>query len=133
MRLPDWPKLLSEFLIERKSMPFEWGVNDCMAFTCAAVNRLSGNDYFPEYSDYHDEETARLLLERSGGVTGIINACLGEGSRNVINAKRGDVVVVKIPEVTAGIVDDTGQRIALVTKDGLTRVPLVKAWRYWSY
>lgn len=132
-RKENWPVLLSDFLADRSKIPFEWGKNDCMAFACAAVHRLTGVDYFPEFSDYHDEESAAALLERSGGVGGIIRACLGSGNRNILKAKRGDVVIVKIPGKTAGIVDDSGQRIAVVTKDGLTRIPLSKAYRFWSY
>lgn len=132
-RKDDWPVLLSNFLADRGKMPFEWGKNDCMAFACAAVRELTGRDFFPGFSDYHDEKSASALLERSGGVGGIIRACLGHGERNILKAKRGDVVIVKIPEKTAGIVDDSGQRIAVVTKDGLTRLPLSKAYRFWSY
>ena len=133
VRLPDWSMLLSNHLAERAGMPFEWGVNDCMIFVCSTVAKLTGEDHFPKFNDYHDEETGRALLEKSGGVEGIITACLGTGSREILKAKRGDVVTVKMPELTGGIVDDSGQRIALVTPKGLIRVPLSKAWRYWSY
>lgn len=133
MRLPDWPVRLSNYLSERAKMPFSWGDNDCLSFTAKAVEELTGVDFYKDYSDYTDEESAAKMLEKNGGAKGIITACLGRGSYNILSAKRGDVVVVKLPEYTAGIVDDTGQRIALVTPNGLMRIPLKRAIMYWSY
>ena len=133
VRLDDWPSRLSAYLRERKKMPFQWHVNDCMSFTAKAVEALTGIDYFSHYSDYHDEETARQMLAKNGGVVGIITKCLGKGSREVAKASRGDVVIVKAPEVLAGIVDDSGQRIVGIGETGFIYMPLKKAWRYWSY
>lgn len=132
-RLDDWPKRLSAFLRERQHMPFEWGKNDCMSFAAHCVGALTGHDYFTAYSDYHDEESATALLKKHHGVAGIIIACLGQGSDKILTAKRGDLVMVKFPDFTGGIVDDTGQRIALVSKDGLVRIPLDNAIRVWGY
>lgn len=114
-------------------MPFEWGGQDCMAFAAKGVEALTGHDFFAQYSDYTDEESAEEMLARNRGVIGIITACLGTSSDMILTAKRGDVVIVAMPEITAGIVDDTGQRIALVQRDGLVRVPLMSAMRVWGY
>jgi hypothetical protein len=130
-RLDDWSQRLSAYLTERAKMPFEWGVNDCMAFTAKGVEAITGQDFFTSYSDYQDEQSAKKMLEDNGGITGIIMSCLGAGHRDILKAKRGDVVIVKTPEIVGGIVDDTGQRIAMVTPQGLTRVPLSRAWRVW--
>lgn len=141
-RYEDWPKRLSAYLKERKAMPFAWAENDCMAFVAKGVEALTGHDFFSLYNDYTDEATATVLLENNGGIHGIITACLGEGSKKIMNAKRGDVVLVKVPayvsgmvedSLAGGIVDDTGLRVAMVSKDGLLRVPLHKAVRLWGY
>lgn len=134
VRLDNWPMLLSVYLRERKNMPFEWGKNDCMAFVSDGVKALTGHDFFPDFSDYHDEESAKVMLEKSGGPAGIIAKCLGHnGSRNIKEAQRGDLVIAKLPEVTGGIVDDTGRSFCVVTPEGLRRFPMTQAWRYWSY
>jgi hypothetical protein len=132
VRVLDWERRFSSYLAERQAMEFEWGNHDCMAFVAKGVEAITGTDYFQYYSDYHDEASAKEMLSDNGGPTGIITECLGVGHRNVLKAKRGDVVIVKMPEIVGGLVDDTGQRIALVTPEGLTRVPLTKAWRVWS-
>lgn len=132
-RFEDWPVRLSAYLRERQQMPFEWGVNDCMAFVAKGVEALTGEDFFSTYSDYSDEESAAEMLSQYGGISGIVTACLGAGSDKVLKAKRGDVVMVQLPESTGGIVDDSGQRIAVVSPNGLLRVPLSKAVWVWGY
>lgn len=132
VRLDDWEKRFSSFLEEKKSVSFCWGKHDCMSFVAGAVFSITGKDFFRFYCNYHDEDSAKSMLVKNGGNIGIINACLGSGHRNILRARRGDVVVVKMPEIMGGVVDDSGQKIALVTKDGLTRVPLAKAWRIWN-
>lgn len=115
-------------------MPFEWGVNDCLAFVAKGVSQLTGIDMYGPYSAYYDEATANQMLKENGGAEGIISKSLGHsGSRDIMHAGRGDVVIAKLPLVTAGLVDDTGQHIAFVTEQGLRRVPLKYAWRVWSY
>lgn len=133
-RKENWSALLSEYLTERRLMPFEWGKNDCMAFVSECVKKLTGHDFFPGFSDYHDEASAKLLLKKHGGPEGIIAQCLGHsGSRNLLEASRGDVVIAKMPEITGGIVDDSGRFFCAVTPIGLHRLPLTDAWRFWSY
>lgn len=132
-RLEDWPKRLSEFLDERRDMPFEWGKNDCLTFLAKGAESMTGVDYYSEYSGYSSEEEANDKMKQYGGIVKIIDKHLGVGTRNYMKAKRGDVALVKIPELTAGIVDDSGRYVALVSKEGLVRVPLEKAWRVWRF
>jgi hypothetical protein len=132
-RLPDWAPRLSALLLERATMPFEWGVNDCLSFAAKVVETTTGHNFYPKYSDYIDEASAAAMLQANGGAVGIISSCLGAGKRNMMAAKRGDIVVVKMPQYTAGVVDDSGQRIALVSPQGLIRLPLKMGWMYWSY
>jgi hypothetical protein len=129
----NWSRRLGDFLKSRRNMPFEWGTNDCLAFAGAAVHAITGDDYFAEYKGYTDEEGAKALLEKHGGVKGIISRHLGAGLGNYRLAKRGDIVMVRIPHDTAGVVDDSGQRILVVTPTGTVALPISKAVRVWSY
>jgi hypothetical protein len=134
-RLDNWPILFSAYLAERRKMAFEWGKNDCLAFAAKGVEAVTGTDFYQHYSDYHDEATANKMLEKHDGAEGIISACLGHsGSREVQKASRGDVVIAKLPHITAGLVDDSGQHIVFISPaHGLVRLPINRAWRYWSY
>lgn len=132
-RKENWPSLLSGYLQEHRRKPFSWAENDCMSFVSKCVERLTGHDFLKDYPAYHDEESAKAVLEEHGGIVEIITACLGRGHRNILQAKRGDVVIVKTPEIAGGVVDDSGQSISLLSKEGLTTYPLKRAWRVWSY
>lgn len=140
-RKENWALLLSKYLHDRRAMPFEWGKNDCMAFVSNAVRIMTGKDFFPDFSDYTDQESAIEMLKKNGGPVGIISQCLGhDGSKNVLAAGRGDVVIAKLPqietgefEITGGIVDDSGRFFCVAQPHGLIRYPLNKALRYWSF
>lgn len=132
-RLEDWPKRLSAFLDERRDMPFEWGKNDCLTFLAKGAEAMTGNDYYSKYEGYATEIEANEKLKEHGGIVKIIEYYFGVGLRNPLKAHRGDIALIKVPELTAGIVDDSGQYIAVVTKEGLRRLPLEKAWRIWRF
>lgn len=133
VRHENWPLLLSNYIVETKNNEFIWGQHDCLQFVAKAVERLTGVDFYTKYCTYDTEDGCNELLEREGGVEAIINKCLGEGSRNTLKAGRGDVVTVKLPHVMAGIVDDTGKYILVVTQEGVKKLPVRLAWKIWSY
>lgn len=132
-RLENWPRILGDYLRDKAAQPFEWGVNDCMSFVCQLYEKMTGEIVYPEFAGYHNEEEAKSVVESHGGIIEIINRFLGENHSNQLAAQRGDIVIVRMPEVTGGIIDDTGQRIAVVTPQGLIRLPLSSAVRIWSY
>lgn len=131
-RFEDWPRRLSEFLDQHREKPFVWGENDCVYFVGKAVEALTGEDHYTEYV-YETEQEASQIMSDNGGIAGLIKKALGKGHSNIYSAKRGDIVIMKLPEITAGVVDDSGEYIASLSKDGITRLPLKRAWRVWSY
>lgn len=133
VRHEDWPKRLSQYLADKMKAPFEWGVNDCIMFGAKGIEALTGVNHYQEYVGYTDEQGAKELLKQNGGIEGIVSKHLGPGHRNILKAKRGDMVLLKIDGFTCGLIDDSGQFIAAVTEEGLTRIPLKRAWRIWSY
>lgn len=132
-RLEDWPQRLSAFLEERRKMPFQWGVNDCLTFLAKGAEAMTGKDYYEIYSGYSTEEEAMERLEAHGGIVNIISTYVGPGTKQVLTGRRGDVAIVRYPELMAGIIDDSGRYVALVSKDGLVRCPLEKALRVWRF
>lgn len=131
-RFEDWPRRLSDYLSAMKDVPFEWGVNDCILFAAKGYESMTGIDYYSQYLPYSNEAEAKAILESNGGFEGIIGANIGPGHRNILKAKRGDPVLLKIPNFTCGLVDDSGQFIAVPSEKGIVKYPLSKAWRIWS-
>lgn len=130
-RLEEWPKSLSSYLESKRMEPFGWGSNDCLTFVAGALKEITGNDYYEEYSGYSTEEGANEILFKNGGIIKIIEKHFGKGTKKVLKAGRGDIAIVKCPELMAGIVDDSARYIALVTHEGLRRFPLEKAVKVW--
>lgn len=133
-RFDNWPTLLSDYFASRRATPPQWGHHDCLAFSAGAVEALTGFNFMANYPSYDNPVDARALLLANRGVVGIVSACLGQARDNIMLAARGDIAVVRMPTFTAGVVDDTGQNIALACKDGgIVRVPLDRAFRVWGY
>lgn len=131
-RLEGWEKRYSHYLMERKLMPFEWGVNDCMQFVAHGVEAITGEVLYPPYSTYNDEKGAKEVLEKNGGVLGIMNTCFGQSHKNYMRASRGDPVIIRNPEIIGGLVSDCGQYVLAVSESGWIKLPLSKAYRIWS-
>lgn len=130
-----WDKQLSNYLAEHEKKPFVWGENDCMGFACRAVELKTGRDIYSAYAGYTTEQGAEEVLAAHGGIFGIIEKEMGAGTTNIHLARRGDIAVIDHPGVglMAGVVDDTGMRIAVLTPIGLRRMPLTRAIRVWGY
>lgn len=131
-RLEGWEKRYSQFLIERKKMPHEWGTNDCMQFVARGVESITGINFYEPYSTYEDEEGAKNVLEKHNGIIEIMNSHLGQSHRNYKKAKRGDPVVFRTKEIIGGLVSDCGEKILGVSDQGWIKIPLNKAYRIWS-
>lgn len=132
MRYSDWPKRLSDYLESKKNTPFEWGVNDCIMFAAKGLEAITGQNHYQEYVGYTTEVGAKALLDANGGFEGIIGKHIGPGHRKHLMARRGDLALLKIPNFTCGIVDDSGQFVAVPSENGLVKYPLTKAWRIWA-
>lgn len=132
MRTEGWEKRFSDYLDKMRLKPFIWGENDCMMFAAKAYEVITGNNCYSQYGQYDSEESAMGIINSNGGLNNIIKKELGRGSKVILSAKRGDIALLKIPALTCGIVDDSGQFIAVPSEKGLVRYPLLKAWRIWS-
>lgn len=130
-RIEQWQRSFSDFLDQHRQKPFKWGENDCVYFVSKSVKSLTGEDHHTQYV-YEDKDGAEQILKDNHGIIGLLTKHFGIPHKNKWLAKRGDVVIVKIPEITAGVVDDTGQNIVSVSENGIVRLPLSAACRVWS-
>lgn len=137
-RVENWPSVLSGMLRGQKDQPFAWGTNDCLMFPADIVKALTGFDPAADLrGTYSTEREAMNIIAAAGSTADLIDRQLGfKGSRKTLSARRGDVVIMKtVYGIMGGVVDDSGARIAVPISDQktLTRFPLTKAWRVWSY
>lgn len=133
-RLENWPRLFASYLAARKTMPFQWAVNDCMAFVAHGVGAVTGKDFFSKYSGYLDKAGADKIIASHGGMIQILDAELGPHHRNYRLAHRADVVLLKEnDEMIAGLVDENGEKIVCISDIGQIKIPLNQALMIWSY
>lgn len=119
---------LSRYIKSKKNTPFEWGVNDCVTFAADYVRDLTGDDIISEYRVYHTEQEAETIT--GGDLLSMVKIKLGEPDSNVKKAKRGDVVYTELGAL--GLIDDSGEKIAVMTREGVRKMLLSKAVCFWG-
>jgi hypothetical protein len=102
-RLNNWPTKFANFVESRRSMPFEWGVNDCCLFSADGIHQaILGIDVAEGFrGTYTNKEEAELLLEKHGGLSALVSkafASYGFVDVHPNFAGRGDPVLYESPE-----------------------------------
>lgn len=133
VRLEGWERRLSDHILEHRKKPHVWGENDCILFAAKGFEKITGINTYDEYLGYGDKEGAMDILTRNGGFEKLISKHIGPSHRNKLMAKRGDICLIKTPDLCLGIVDDSGQGISCMSETGFMKIPLKYAWRIWSY
>jgi len=93
-RLNNWPERLSQFLIENKDRPFQWGDFDCSQFAIHAEIAITGDSRFWDYFGGYDTKAKAFVKLRRGGFANVWQLVDSRlvNLDNVKLAKRGDVI-----------------------------------------
>jgi len=119
---------LSRYLKSKKNTPFEWGVNDCVTFTADYFKETTGIDLISEYRGYSTTQEANNIT--GGDLLAMVKIKLGEPKYNLSKAARGTVVWTKFESL--GLIDDSGEKIAVMTNHGVRKMPLSHGVFYWG-
>jgi hypothetical protein len=137
-RFDEWPTLLSNFLEERRLVPFEWGRQDCCMFACDAVLAMTGTDLAGRFRGTYRTAAGALRAIRSAEAStiGELASWLAElhsiREISVLSAQRGDVVLATHEgEDYLGIVAMDGTDAIGPGLEGTIRNPLSVAERAW--
>lgn len=128
MRPPEWPELLADYVESRRSMPFEWGANDCASFASAWVELMRGEPI--ELPPHASAKQAAQTLKASDGLEHAASAVLG-ASINPMLAKRGDIAMVRIGDRDSLSVV-VGEYAVGPGADGIVMIPLADAVCAWT-
>lgn len=135
-RREDWPARLLEQIEAAAAEPFVWGSWDCgqwVGKVCEAMSLTGHNPMEPWRGRYTTELGMRRILARDfgGDLVAFWTSVLGEPVE-LLTAGRGDAVVVEHDgDQASGIIDTSGERIAVLTLDGLEYLPLTAARAAW--
>lgn len=136
-RIERWASALDAFLRANRRRRFSYGSWDCCLFACDAILAMTGTDIGAAYRNaYRSRHGARCAIaEATGGVSVLdaaesVTAAFGMPSVAVPEARRGDLAVIPRPRgFSAGIV--TGPGIAVLTRIGISELPIGRACRAW--
>jgi hypothetical protein len=123
-RVSDWETRLSEYIASKRSVTFEWGVEDCCTFSAGAVEALTGVDPVPEYRGAYSTalQSARVLDGKT--MEEVLDSKFDEVPIGF--AQRGDLVLM---DDCVGVV--AGDYAWFISEVGLERVKRglwEKAW-----
>jgi hypothetical protein len=134
------------FLLERATMPFAWGTNDCALFAADAILANTGVDIASDFRGKYTTQLGafRTINKVTGGSTIIDAAAYCAEKHELMEhthplmAQRGDLVVIdNAGTLIAGVVHLNGRDVVSVAESGLVRLPIadlsgkpnvVRAW-----
>ena len=130
-RLPNWPDRLTQFIVSRKAMPFEWGKHDCCLFAADAANAITGKDAAAAFrGKYRTELGAMRAIKRygKGNIADTFSHAFGEPVPRLL-ARRGDIVLLEYDGAdTVGV---SYGDIVVAGKDGVVTVSRLLVKQVW--
>jgi hypothetical protein len=142
-RKEDWPELLDISIREKSALPFAWGTNDCILFSCSVIQAMTGVDPAANLrGTYNNAFGAYAAIATTGATTlsGMVSTLAAEqGMKEIPHkmAQRGDLVCFEQPstnpafDVVFGIVGHCGRDAVCVSDEGLKRISVLKAFKAW--
>lgn len=134
-RVENWPSRLHEFLESAAATGFIWGENDCLLMVAGAIQAQTGVDLAAGIRGRYKTETGakRVLTSDLGGsLENALTTKLGDPVP-IPFAGRGDVALVRVDDVeAAGIIDLSGERVAVLTLDGMESLPMTSVRLAWK-
>lgn len=138
-RYSNWPQLFHEFIDSRKSLPFDWGSNDCALFVADSVNAMTGHDLGACLRGQYSSLAGAVV--KMAEITGRPRATVediaehlapGPERKSALFAQRGDIVLFDSEEGAAlGMVWLNGIDCLFVAHSGLNKIGLTQCRRAW--
>ena len=117
--------ILAHYITDKLSVPFEYGVNDCVLFTVGWAELATGKKYLPE-KIWKNEKEALDLIKKHGGLIAAFDQHFKRIEPNY--AQDGDLTIV---DGIAHIF--SGAAIVSVGKHGLLNKNRLAATIAWTY
>jgi hypothetical protein len=128
MRISTWEESLSDYIVNKRHEPFEYGTNDCCLFAAGAVEAITGEDPMSEFRGQYDSLKTSLKAIKDIGA-GTLEATMDAKFPEVSigYAQRGDLAFF---DDSIGVV--MGGFAYFVSDDGLERIPRELWNKCWS-
>ena len=95
-RRNDWPERLVAVVEAIRHQPYLLGEHDCLRLACAAVEAMTGTDFWPRFAGYKTKRQALVTIARIAPSLGeAVTKTLGVEPSPVRSAWRGDLVLYR--------------------------------------
>lgn len=123
-RRQDWPEQLAAQVAAAQAKPYVIGVHDCLRFSCACIEAMTGHDYWPKFEGY---TTRRQAVDKLKSIAPTLAEAaaqvLGVEPVPALSACRGDLVVYR-DKLGEHLGVCTGGFVAVLGHTGLVMVRL---------
>lgn len=130
MRIDNWSRFLEKVIQAAEKKEFSYGTHDCCLFTADCVDAIMGTSIAQMHRGQYDADTQEAYFNNVGGVEGLI-AAQGFEEIPITMARRGDVILTSLPGNPLGVIDNSGQRIAVAAPKKIAFISLDNAIRAW--
>lgn len=134
-RSADWPERLADVVTAANNRPYVLGQWDCLRFACAAIDAMTGMDYWPRFSGGYTtkREALRAIVAIARDLEAAITTTLAVSPAPTFSAQRGDLVLYR-DEAGDHIGVCLGPHVAVLGPHGLATLPITAeglgpAWR----
>lgn len=125
MRLDGWESRLAAVIEAAQHTPYVLGENDCLRVACAAVEVLTGVDYWPRFAGYKTRRQALMTIAKIAPSLGeAVTATLGVPPSPTFSAQRGDLVLFREPSGEDHLGVCIGREVTLTSDEGIITAAL---------
>lgn len=125
MRLDGWESRLAKVVETAQRTPYVLGESDCLRMACAAVEALTGVDYWPRFAGYTTKRQALVTIAKIAPSLGeAVTATLGVAPASRLLALRGDWLLFRDDHGQDHLGVCIGRDVMLKTDDGILTVAL---------
>lgn len=131
----DWPERLTAVVEAARGKPYVLGDNDCLRLACAAVDAVTGVDYWPRFAGYKTRRQALVTIAKIAPSLGeAVTATLGVSPAPTFSAQRGDILLYRDDRGEDHLGVCVGRHVTLMAADGtllmgLDHPGLLCSWR----
>lgn len=135
MRQDGWESRLARVIEAATGRPYVLGENDCLRLACAAVDALTGVDFWPRFAGYRTHRQALVTIARIAPCLGdAVTETLGVSPAPTFSALRGDIVLYRDERGEDHLGVCVGRDVVLMAAEGSTTLGiehpgLLCSWR----
>lgn len=123
-RLDNWPEALAEQVALAASCAYVLGEHDCLRFSCACIEAVTGENFWPQFAGYKNKVGAyRTIQSIAPTLKEAVSKVLGTEPQGVLFARRGDLMLfMDASGEHLGVC--IGTRVAVLAPEKLHYLPL---------